>query len=38
MSSVIQTHDDWTPWYERTKAELARLADEITRSAQALKE
>ena len=26
MSSVTRTHDDWTPWYERTKAELARLA------------
>lgn len=26
MSSVIRTHDDWTPWYERTKAELTRLA------------
>ena len=26
MSSVIRTRDDWTPWYERTKAELTRLA------------
>ena len=26
MSSVTRTHDDWTPWYERTKVELARLA------------
>ena len=26
MSSVTRTRDDWTPWYERTKAELARLA------------
>lgn len=26
MSRVIPIRDDWTPWYEHTKAELARLA------------
>ncbi|MEG2175276.1 MAG: hypothetical protein RRY97_00265 [Oscillibacter sp.] len=26
MSTVTCTHDDWTPWYERTKAELAKLS------------
>lgn len=26
MSKVKTIRDDWTPWYEKTKAELARLA------------
>ena len=26
MRRVLVDQDDWTPWYERTKAELARLA------------
>ena len=25
MSGVTRTKDDWSPWYERTKAELTRL-------------
>ena len=26
MRHVTVERDDWTPWYERTKAELAQLA------------
>lgn len=26
MNQVTRTHDEWTPWYERTKAELSRLS------------